>query len=456
MSIYIFRRDFRIEDNIGLIECDKNSDTIYPIFIFTPEQVKRNKYKSSNAIQFMIESLEHLSDTLDDKLTILYGNYIDVLKDLISNYDIESIYTNTDYTPYAIERDEQIEKLCEKMDITCSKHDDICLLKPGFVLNNSGNPYQKFTPFYKKCLEKTPDKPDNYKVKKNKMKKIKSKYTISWKEANEFYKHNDTLNINGGRTNALEILKDIKDGDFKEYNKNRNQLIYETTQLSGYLKFGCVSIREVYDVLLNKYNKNNPLIRQLYWRDFYYQIGYHFPKVLGKSLKSDYDKIKWSKSKKNLKLWQTAKTGFPIIDACMTQLNTTGYMHNRGRLIVSSFLIKNLHIDWRKGEQYFASQLLDYDPLVNNGNWQWMSGSGADSQQYIRIFNPWTQSSKFDSDAEYIKTWLPVFKDVESKDIHNWEKNHSKYNIDYPKMIIDYKDSREKTLKIYKKALTSK
>ena len=454
-SVFIFRRDFRKEDNTGLIKCCKNSDKIYPIFIFTPEQIKKNIYKSSNAIQFMIESLKELKDSLGE-LNIFYGDYKKVIENLIKNNKIKSIYTNTDYTPYAIKRDEDIQKICDKHNIDFELLDDICLLKPGTVLNGSGNAYQKFTPFYKKCITNKPNKIDKYNVKLSKISKIDSKYKITWYKLHKYYKHNNELNINGGRKNALKALDKIKKDDYDEYAKYRNMLLYQTTQLSGYLKFGCISIREVYELLLKKYDINDPIIRQLYWRDFYYQVGYHFPRVFGKSLKSKYDKIKWLGKKSYLEAWKKGETGFPVVDACMTQLNRTGYMHNRGRLIVASFLIKNLQIDWREGEKYFATQLLDYDPLVNNGNWQWVSGSGADSQQYIRIFNPWTQSVKFDPDGEYIKHWLPIFKNIPKKDIHNWSTTHTKYKIKYPKMIVDYKKSRDITMKMYKKGLESK
>lgn len=452
MSVFIFRRDFRLYDNSALIECCKNNKTIFPIFIFTPEQIEKNKFKSSNAIQFMIDSLKDLFNETNT-LNLLKGHYIEVIEDIIKNNNISSIFTNTDYTPYAQERDKNLLDLCTKHSIEFHIKHDICLLQPGIVLNNTNTHYQKFTPFYKKCITFTPTSPDKYKPKIQKFSKIKSKFLIDWKDTHKFYIHNNKLNIQGGRINALAILKSIKKQKFKSYEKNRNTLALKTTELSGYLKFGCISIREAYYTFLDLYGINTPVIRQLYWRDFYYQIGFNNPSVLGNALKPQYDKIKWVTNKKHLDAWKNAKTGFPIIDACMTQLNTTGYMHNRGRLIVSSFLIKNLQIDWREGELYFATQLLDYDPLVNNGNWQWMSGSGADSQQYIRIFNPWTQSSKFDSDASYIKQWLPIFKNIPAKDIHNWEIHHTKYNINYPSMIIDYKTSREKTMKMYKTAL---
>jgi len=198
------------------------------------------------------------------------------------------------------------------------------------------------------------------------------------------------------------------------------------------------------------------MVRQLIWRDFYYHLGNGFIERFGKELKPQYSNIKWSYDKNNLKKWQEGRTGFPVVDACMTQLNQTGYMHNRGRLIVASFLIKNLQIDWREGEKYFAQNLSDYDPLVNQGNWQWVAGTGADSQPYFRIFNPMTQSSKFDKEAIYIKKWLPNLKDVPAKHLHDWIKFHLEHDlkkIKYYEPMIDYKKSRDVTLEMYKKGL---
>lgn len=448
-SIFIFRRDYRIYDNIGFIECMKNNKKVYPIFIFTPEQIKTNDYKSSNAVQFLIESLKELEN--DINLNIFFGKDIKVLKKIINKEKIESIYTNTDYTPYSKKRDKKLQKFCNKLNIKLSLHHDICLFEPGTIKNKSGKTYQKFTPFYKTVLKlDSPNKPVS--IKNIKTYKTKNKYSINWEETNKYYTFNKNMNTKGGRKNGLKIVNSIK--NHKEYDDTRNQLSLKTTHLSSYIKFGCVSIREVYHKLLKEFGKEHSLIRQLIWRDFYYHLGFKFPKVFGKPLKSKYEDIKWSKDNTTFKSWTEGETGFPVVDASMRQLNNTGYMHNRGRLIVASFLIKNLQHNWLKGEKYFAQKLIDYDPLVNNGNWQWVSSTGADSQPYFRIFNPWTQSKKFDKDCEYIKKWIPELKEVNPKHIHQWDKYYNLYeNIDYPKPIIDYKKSREITLNIYKKSL---
>jgi deoxyribodipyrimidine photo-lyase len=259
----------------------------------------------------------------------------------------------------------------------------------------------------------------------------------------------------GGRTSALERLKQVK--HFKEYDSTRNDLTQNTTMLSAYLKYGCVSVREVYSVMLKQFSKSHPLIRQLVWRDFYIHLLDAFPRVLkGKSLKEKYDAIKWENNRSLFNAWKRGETGYPIVDANMRMLNKVGYMHNRGRLIVASFLVKTLLVDWRWGEKYFAQQLIDYDPAANNGNWQWVSGSGADSQPYFRIFNPWSQSAKHDVDAEFIKEWIPELETVEPKHIHQWDKwcEDERYKgIKYPDPIVDYSAMRNKTLALYKRYL---
>lgn len=451
-SLFIFRRDFRIKDNTGLFNCIKESDNIYPIFIFTPEQIKNNKFKSNNAVQFMIESLKYLSKKIN--ITFCYGDYISVITDICRKNNINKIFTNTDYTKYALKREKDIENFTKKNNIEFYYFHDVCLFEPGTILTSGGKTYQKFTPFYNECMKKNP--PNLLKMKdiKGKTKLSKTKYKIKKSQMDNYYKHNDLLNVKGGRKEALRILTGLN--KFKNYEDTRNLLPIETTQLSGYIKFGCVSIRECYHKMKSIFGKKHPLIRQLIWRDFYYHLGNGFIDRFGKSLKPKYDNIKWDVNNSRLQKWKDGNTGYPIVDACMKQINTTGYMHNRGRLIVASFLVKNLQINWEAGEKYFAQTLLDYDVLVNNGNWQWVSGSGADSMPYFRIFNPWTQSEKFDKECEYIKYWLPNLKEVENKHLHNWEKFYTEYDlkeIDYVKPMIDYKESREKTLKMYKKGL---
>jgi deoxyribodipyrimidine photo-lyase len=263
----------------------------------------------------------------------------------------------------------------------------------------------------------------------------------------KYYTENKLISVKGGRTFATKILQKISRGDFEKYSQTRDQLSNDngTTRLSAYIKFGCVSIREVYQVLKSK----RDLIRQLIWRDFYANILYSFPHVLGHAMKKNYNKIQWHHNPKWFEAWREGMTGFPVVDAGIRQLNQTGYMHNRARLITASFLVKTLLISWEHGEKYFAKKLTDYDPASNNGNWQWIASTGADSQPFFRIFNPWEQAKNFDPNAEYIKRWVPELKDVPVKDIMNWGDVSTLEKINYPKPIVDYSKQKKLALKMY-------
>lgn len=454
MSIFIFRRDFRIKDNTAWNHMIDNSKTIYPIFILTPEQIDNNVYKSNNSVQFMMESLMELKKEI--KLTICHGDIVEVLSDIIRKNHIDKIYTNTDYTPYSVKREKRMMNFCKNNRIEFSYHHDITLFEPNSIRTSGGIIYQKFTPFYRNTIINTKRirKPLNKSINNVNIKYAITKYNVNHK-LDEYYEYNNNINVRGGRKNALKILTSIINKGL-QYEKTRNILNIPTTNLSAYIKFGCVSIREVYNIFNKKLGKNNPLSRQLIWREFYYHLGHGYINRFGRSLKPQYDKIKWTNNKSHFNKWKQGKTGYPIVDACMTQLNTTGFMHNRGRLIVASFLIKNLMVDWRYGEKYFANKLVDYDVYVNQGNWQWVSGSGADSMPYFRVFNPSRQSAKYDSMAEYIKKWLPQLKNIEPKHLHEWETYYKEYNlneINYYKPIVDYSSSKKKTLSIYRKYL---
>ena len=450
-TIFIFRRDLRLFDNIGLYSAIKKYDKIIPIFIFTPEQVTdKNKFKSENAIQFMVESLKDLDNNLKEynsKLHIFYGDNIQVLQSIIKKISIRAIVFNMDYTKYAIKRDNSIKKLCKDNNIECVIKEDY-LLQPISTLNkDNGDPYTVFTPFKNNGLKFPVDKPNKYKIKNlSRTNKLKTVDYIEYKE------NNDAI-VRGGRILALLMLKKIKNQD--EYNETRNTVSLETTRLSAYIKFGCVSIREVFWKFKKILGLENDLIGQLYWREFYYYIVYYFPKVLnGENYNKKYDKIKWTSSKSNFIKWTNGETGYPIVDAGMRELNKTGYMHNRARLITSNFLNRMLGMDWRLGEKYYATKLLDYDPAVNNGNWQWIASTGVDPKPYFqRLFNPWLQSKKYDPDAEYIKKWIPELEHVSAKEIHEWDKycdNHDIKKIGYFKPIVEYKKAREKSIKMYK------
>jgi deoxyribodipyrimidine photo-lyase len=455
-SIFIFRRDFRLFDNHGIIKCLKESEEIILIFIFTPEQIINNKYFSSNAFQFLIESLEDLNKELKKYNTEIYfyfGENIEILKKIKKIYNYDAIYCNKDFTPYAIKRDSLINEYLEKEEKQLFLVEDYLLAPMNTFCKKDGTAYEVYGAFRKNSMNFTIEKVNSsFNINKNKFVSIKNNFNL--KDLQKYYKINPNIMVHGGRKNALKIIEKIS--SFGSYEECRNILDYNTTHLSSYIKYGTISIREIYHKIVNVFGKECVLINQLFWREFYFYIGYYFPRVLeGKSLKEKYDKIIWVNNPIYIEAWKEAKTGYPVVDACIRELNTIGFMHNRGRLITSGILIKILQCDWRIGEEYFATKLIDYDPLVNNGNWQWSSSSGADSTPYFRIFNPWLQSKKFDPNCIYIKKWLPELKNVPNKEIHQWNKYYQNYkNINYNGPINNYEEARKETLDLYKKYLT--
>jgi deoxyribodipyrimidine photo-lyase len=405
-GLFIFRRDLRIQDNTGLNELSKQCIEINCIFILDPKQIdpKQNKFFSAPAMLFMIDTLIELKTKIPIK--ILYGDPYKVILSLKNNYDL--IAYNKDYTKYAIERDNKLDEL------GCIGYHDLGLNSPVDI-----KPYKVFTPYYIAASNNPVRKPITYLAKIKDFKHVSVDLNkLRTKIINMLIKMKMDLSLlqPGGRTAAIKCIKKFK---CKEYSKSRDLLTFETSRLGPHLKFGTISAREVY------YACNSDIFRkQLYWRDFYMQIGYHFPNVYGYNFKNN---IKWTNNVKHFIAWCKGETGYDIVDACMNQLNKSGFMHNRGRMIVSSFLTKILHIDWRWGEQYFATKLTDYDPANNNGGWQWSAGTGVDAQPYFRIFNPYTQAKKFDPMGTYRKKWLT------RKPI---------------KEIVNYQVEREKALKL--------
>ena len=450
-GLFIFRRDLRIIDNNGLNLLSKMAKNIYTIFIFTPEQVgSGNKYKSDNCVQFMIESLEDLASQISKAGGHLYTFYAHndaVIEDCIKAWDINLVCYNMDISPYAKERDEKIVKLCERLKTYVVYAHDYYLHQPGTIVNGSGDPYQKFTPYYHAALKKKVDAPAGKRTIhfKKSEKQIPNKVSLDLAMKKFVGKENPDILVHGGRENAIKVLKTALRTQ-THYSKTHNELDKQTTQLSAYIKFGCLSIREVYKFLHGK----RDIIRQLIWRDFYASILYSFPHVLGHAMKEKYNKIHWHHNSNWFKAWCNGETGYPVVDAGMRQLNATGYMHNRARLIVASFLTKTLLISWKEGEEYFASKLTDYDPASNNGNWQWVASTGADSQPYFRIFNPFMQQEEYDPDCIYIKKWVPELADLEPKIIHKWETEWVNYkDIKYNKPIVDYKKQKDLALKMF-------
>jgi len=453
-AIFIFHRDFRLIDNTSLIAALKESTEVLPIFIFDPRQISsQNSYKSNNCVQFMIQSLTDLDQQLSEKgsrLFLFHGHPPTVLSKLIHSYQAEAVYFNTDYTLFAKNRDQELVAVCQKLKIPCNQLEDYLLQPVASVTTGGGQVYTKFTPYFNKVHSLPVSEVESNKRTNYASNKLKFSGQMDIAELGKYYNNKENPNLleTGGRANALKKLAKIE--AFTGYNKERNNPNIPTTQMSAFIKFGCVSIREVYWKFHEKLGNKNDLIKQLYWRDFFYNIAYAYPTIFqGISIKPKYDKIKWHYNSTWFQKWCDGMTGFPMVDAGMRQMNTTGFMHNRLRLVVSNFLVKVLLLDWRLGEKYFAQTLYDYDPSVNNQSWSWSAGSGADSQPYFRVFNPWIQSKTHDPDCQYIKHWIPELSSVPNKHIHQWYKYYSTTESKYPSPIVDYSVQKKMALKLY-------
>jgi deoxyribodipyrimidine photo-lyase len=446
-SLMIFRRDLRLHDNNALNAALESSKLVIPIIIYDTTLLE-NPNRSENAIQFMQESIFALKNQLEKegkKLYLFKGKPWKIITNLVKNpeLNISSIFINRDYTPYSQRRDDLISKATSAKNIKLRIFSDLLLNEPESVLKKDGTPYTVFTPYYKRAVENLitiPQKIESYNF-----------YSDVIETEVGLKKNADSPNIRlhtkGGRKEGTKILSEIH--KFQNYELERDLPAKQgTTFLSAHLHFGTVSIRETYHLI--KDQGIFPLLRQLYWRDFYHYIGFYFPHVFNRPFRKKYDSLNWSRNENHFELWCKGKTGFPIVDAGMKQLNTTGFMHNRVRMIVASFLTKDLHINWQWGERYFAKQLTDYDKSVNNGNWQWSSSTGCDPVPYFRIFNPWRQQKKFDPQCEYIKKYIPELRELSPKAIHNLEKTKPK-GLNYPRPIVDHSMARKQAIMMFKK-----
>jgi deoxyribodipyrimidine photo-lyase len=445
-SLVIFRRDLRFVDNTALISAIESSKQVIPIFIYD-RFLLNNPNHSNNAIQFMQESILDLQIQLEEvggKLYLFEGKPWLIVRKLLNDHelDITSIFINRDYTPYSQKRDNLISKAAKDRNVKFRVFSDLLLNEPESVVKKDGQPYTIFTPFYRKARE--------YLITAPKETKINNFFTdpleIELKHKKKDSLTNPHIFIMGGRKNGLNILSEID--KFQNYETERDfPAIHGTTLLSAHLRFGTISIREAYHRIYNQ--DIMPLVRQLYWRDFYHYIGFYFPHVFNRPFRKKYQSVKWSDNREMFNLWSEGKTGFPIIDAGMRQLNKTGFMNNRRRMIVASFLIKDLQINWQWGEKYFAQKLIDYDVSVNNGNWQWSSSTGCDPVPYFRVFNPWTQQRKFDPKCEYIKKYIPELRNLKPKEIHKLEKLRPT-GLNYPKPIVNHSVARKQTILMFK------
>lgn len=423
-TLFWFRRDLRIADNAGLYHALKENKDVLPIFIFDTVILDALDDKADRRVDFIHQTISQLKLDLESSgcsLLVLYGNPVE----LFTTLQPKAVYTNHDYEPYARKRDEQVKSILEKRGIAFHTFKDQVIFEKDEVVKDDGTPYTVFTPYSKKWKARlTPFHIQDYPVEKY-LKNLHKTEPIPLPSLSS---------IGFQKTDTIFPKRIIRKSIIEKYTQQRDYPgIESTTRLSVHLRFGTVSIRQL--VALAK-QANETWLNELIWREFYHMILWHFPNV-EKAFKPAYDHIEWRNNPEEFEAWCEGRTGYPIVDAGMRELNQTGFMHNRVRMIVASFLTKHLLIDWRWGEAYFAKKLLDFDLAANNGGWQWAAGSGCDAAPYFRVFNPYLQTEKFDPERTYIRKWVPEID-----------------TPDYPKPIVDHSLARDRVLEAYKRALT--
>ncbi len=429
MNIFWFRRDLRIDDNVGLFKALQGKLPVLPIFIFDTEILDGLPIDDAR-VTFIFETLQKLRNEFQEygsDLALYHGSPKIIFNRIISEFNVQNVITNRDYEPYPRKRDAQIKELLSSKDVGFYTYKDHVFFEKDEIVKDDGNPYVVYTPYMKRWKAK-----------------FKSECQLKTYDTSQYLNNvlkdtgvpNLSLEHIGFQRSSVDVPEYIMNPVLiREYENMRNFPAKEaTSHLGPHLRFGTVSIRKLIKKVISE--KNEIFLQQLIWRDFFIQILWHFPKTTDSSFRKKYDRIKWRNDKTEFEKWKNGKTGYPLVDAGMRQLNATGYMHNRVRMLVASFLCKHLLIDWRWGEAYFAEKLLDYEQASNVGNWQWAAGSGVDAAPYFRIFNPTTQISKFDKEYRYIKKWV---KDFGTKT--------------YPEEMVIHKEARERALKVYKEAI---
>ncbi len=428
-AIFWFRRDLRLEDNAGLYHALKGPDPVLPLFIFDREILDQLENRTDRRVEFIYTVILEMQEKLvqmGSGLEIQYGYPIDVFKKLLDQHDITAVFTNTDYEPYATERDTAVKNLLSEKKIAFHSYKDQVIFEKGEVLKDDGKPYTVFTPYSRKWKAQV----DKFYLYSYPVKKYWHNF-FQWKSKAILALASMGFKATGEPFPSSSIRPTL----LKKYADQRDLPGIEgTSRLGVHLRFGTISIRVLARMAAAA---SDVFLGELIWRDFYQMILWHFPHVgNGKAFKPAYDHIRWRNNEQEFEKWCKGETGYPIVDAGMRELNTTGFMHNRVRMITASFLAKHLLIDWRWGEAYFAEKLLDYDLAANNGGWQWAAGSGCDAAPYFRVFNPTLQTQRFDPTFQYIRKWVP-----------EWEE------LNYPSPMVSHENARKRALEVYSKAV---
>ena len=428
INIFWFRRDLRLDDNCGLYHALKSEEKVIPIFIFDKEILSKLP-KDDARVSFIYQEIENINQQLKEigsAVDVYYGNPMDIYTSLSEEYTIDTVFTNHDYEPTAIKRDLEIKDLLASKNIDFKTYKDQVIFERNEIVKKDGTPYKVYTPYSKKWLEAFHFKGIQF-------------YPSEDYQQNFIKKENHqhlTLEEIGFTKSSIKVKSyNVSSKVIDTYEETRNFPAKDSTsKLGTHLRFGTVSVRK----MVKKASKSNNItfLKELIWREFFMQVLWHFPHTTKDSFKPKYDRILWRNNEDEFYAWCKGKTGYPLVDAGMRELNQTGFMHNRVRMLVGSFLCKHLLIDWRWGEAYFAEKLHDYEQSSNIGNWQWVAGTGVDAAPYFRIFNPTTQIQKFDKELDYIKKWAPDFQE-----------------LTYPTPIVEHKFARERCLETYKKAL---
>ncbi|MCG8808052.1 deoxyribodipyrimidine photo-lyase [Tenacibaculum finnmarkense] len=423
VAIFWFRRDLRLEDNVALFNALNSSNKVLPIFIFD-EEILDNLPENDARVSFIYQTLQQLDTDLKDagsSLLIKKGNPLEVWKTIISEFDISAVYTNKDYEPYGLQRDAEISDFLKSKSIDFLSYKDQVIFEKAEVTKNDGLPYTVYTPYKNKWLQKFNAEED-----------LKN-HAINFNNFHQFTSEIPSLKSIGFNESSIKVPP-YNLSNLANYDEVRDfPFTDKTSYLSPYFRFGLVSVRKMVQFALKT---NATFLNELIWREFFMQVLFHFPKVVTNNFKQKYDAIPWRNNEAEFEKWCKGETGYPMVDAGMRQLNKTGYMHNRVRMITAGFLCKHLLIDWRWGEAYFAEKLLDYELSANNGNWQWAAGTGCDAAPYFRVFNPEAQLKKFDKDLQYIRKWIENFDE-----------------LNYPQPMVEHKFARERAISTYKEAL---